>query len=68
MRVGMTSPVDSFADMSSTDSSSVFVRTSMPRARSSRVVQSASAGSTSGMIRSWASTRMNRVPSRRQRG
>jgi hypothetical protein len=50
------------------ESMRVSVSTSMPRPRSSEVANAASPGEISGMIRSWASTRIQRVPSRRQRG
>ena len=67
-RAGTSSPVDSVAESSSIESSRVSVRISMPRARSSRVANSARLGGISGMIRSCASTRIQRVPSSRQRG
>ena len=51
-----------------TASSVVFVRISMPRKRSSRTAKSASFAPISGITRSLASTRIQRMPVTRQRG
>jgi NADH dehydrogenase len=68
VRTGTRSPLESVTASSSTASIRVLARTSIPRARSSAVANSARAGEISGMIRSWASTSVQRVPSSRQRG
>ena len=68
VRVGTCSPVESVAERSSMRSRRVPVRSSMPRARSSRDANSARLAGISGMIWSSASTRIQRVPAPRQRG
>ena len=67
-RAGMRSPVDSVTEPASAESSIVPVRISIPRARSSRVANSARLAGISGITRSRASTRTKRVPIMRQRG
>ena len=68
VRVGMRSPVESVTASRSAGVQHVPVRISIPRPRSSRVANSARLAGISGMIRSRASTRIQRVPSSRQRG
>jgi hypothetical protein len=68
VRVGTTSPSLSVARLAVTASSVVLVRISMPRTRSSRTAKSASLALISGMTRSLASTRIQRIPVTRQRG
>ena len=67
-RVGMTSPSESVAAVSVSDSSVVSMRNSIPRARSSRIANSARPSEISGMTRPVASTRTKRIPDTRQRG
>ncbi len=68
VRAGTTSPPFSVTVSLVTASIVVFVRTSIPRLRSSVVANAASVGGTSGITRSFASTSMKRTPSSRARG
>ena len=68
VRVGMISPPERTAVSAVTSSSVVLVRIAMPRPRSSRMAKSASGAGISGITRSRASTRIQRIPWVRQRG
>ena len=68
VRVGIVWPSERRALVAVTSSSVVCRRRSMPRMRSSAMQNSARSGAVSRMMRSAASTRIQRMPCVRQRG